>query len=116
MAPHPTAHPDVALNLALAVIASSTAPLLLLNGDLTLVAASKSFCLAFQIDPTNLPGRTLRELGEGEWNVPQLLSLLEATASGYAEVEGYEIDLNREGKPGRRLVLNAQKLDYGAPP
>jgi hypothetical protein len=44
----------VALNLALAVVASSTAPLLLLDGDLTLIAASKSFCRAFQIDPASV--------------------------------------------------------------
>ena len=41
------------------------------------------------------------------------ISLLEATASGYAAVDSYEIDLNREGREPRRLVLNAQKLDYG---
>src|ERR1700689_1512193 len=111
MAPHPPSHPDVALNLALAVIASSMAPLLLLNGDLTLIAASKSFCQAFKIDPANVPNRTLRELGSGEWDVPQLISLLKATALGYAEVEGYEIDLSRKGQTDRRLVLNAQKLD-----
>src|ERR1700677_4284409 len=113
MAPQPVSHPDVALNLALAVVASSTAPLLLLNGDLTLVAASKSFCRAFGIDLASVPGKALRELGAGEWNVAQLNSLLKATASGQAEVEGYEIDLRRSGKPDRRLVINAQKLAYG---
>lgn len=113
MAPHSTTHPDVALNLALAVIASSTAPLLLLNGDLTLIAASKSFCRAFQIDPASVPGLPLRELGAGEWDVPQLTALLKAAASGYAEIEGYEIDLSRKGRGDRRLVLNAQKLEYG---
>ena len=113
MAPQSTTHPDVALNLALAVIASSTAPLLLLNGDLTLIAASKSFCRTFQIDPASVPGRPLRELGTGEWDVPQLTALLKAAASGYAEIEGYEIDLNRKGRGSRRLVLNAQKLEYG---
>jgi two-component sensor histidine kinase len=55
----------------------------------------------------------LRELGAGEWNVPQLNVLLKATAAGQADVEGYEIDLNRPGQATRRLVLNAQKLDYG---
>jgi two-component sensor histidine kinase len=114
MAPQQTAHPDVALNLALAVIASSTAPLLLLNEDLTLIAASKSFCRAFQIEPASVANLPLRELGAGEWNVPQLTALLKATAAGYAEVEGYEIDLNRGGRESRRLVLNAQKLDYGS--
>jgi two-component sensor histidine kinase len=107
-------HPEVSLNLALAVIASSTAPLLLLNDDLTLVAASKSFCRAFQIDPASVPGCLLSKLGSGEWDVPQLASLLRATASGYAEVEGYEINLRRPGREDRCLVLNAQKLDYGS--
>jgi two-component sensor histidine kinase len=113
MAPHAPVHPDVALNLALAVIASSTAPLILLNGDLTLVAASKSFCRAFEIDPTTVPSRSLSELGSGEWNVPQLISLLAATASGYAAVNDYEIDLCRSDQETRRLVLNAERLDYG---
>jgi len=115
MAPHTLLHPDVALNLALAVIASSTAPLLLLNEDLTLVAASRSFCRAFQIEPASVLDRPLQKLGSGEWDVPQLISLLKATASGYAEVDGYEIDLCRDGRENRRLVLNAQKLDYGSP-
>jgi len=113
MAPHPPAHPDVTLNLALAVIASSTAPLLLLSEDLTLIAASKSFCRAFQIDPQSVAGHALGELGAGEWDVPQLAMLLRATASGFAEVEAYEMDLRRPGQDERHLVLNAQKLDYG---
>jgi two-component system, sensor histidine kinase PdtaS len=113
MAPHPPAHPDVSLNLALAVVASSTAPLLLLGEDLTLIAASKSFCRAFQIDPAKVSGLPLGELGSGEWGTPQLVALLKATASGYAEIDNYEIDLKREGRENRRLILNAQKLDYG---
>lgn len=113
MAPQQPLHPDVPLNLALAVITSSTAPLLLLNGDMTLAAASKSFCKAFQIDPATIPGKPLRELGAGEWDVPQLNVLLRATAAGQAEVEGYEIELCRPEKANRRLVINAQKLDYG---
>ena len=114
LAPQPPVSADVSLNLALAVIASSTAPLLLLDEDLTLIAASKSFCTAFGFEPKDIGGRKLAELGAGEWGAPQLASLLEATASGYAEISGYEIDLLRDGKQDRRLVLNAQKLDYGA--
>ncbi|MGD0143427.1 MAG: sensor histidine kinase [Rhizomicrobium sp.] len=113
MAPQTTAHSDVSLNLALAVIASSTAPLLLLNGDLTLIAASHSFCRAFQIDPGSVPDCPLRKLGAGEWDMPQLNTLLLAAASGFAEIEGYEVDLIRAGRENRRLVLNAEKLEYG---
>jgi len=65
----------------LAVISSSGTPLLLLNEPLQVIAASASFCKAFGIDPETVPGNRLADLGAGEWNVPQLTSLLEATAS-----------------------------------
>ncbi len=45
--------------------------------------------------------------------MPQLSSLLRATASGGAQIEGYEIDLVRKGHAPRCLVLNARKLDDG---
>ena len=41
MAPHTPPTPDISLDLALAVVASSDAPLLLLNSALTIVAASR---------------------------------------------------------------------------
>lgn len=112
MAPQAPSAPAVALNLALAVVASSVAPLLLLDKDLMVVAASMSFCKAFQIAPAKAQGCGLAELGDGEWLVPQLSSLLKATAAGFAEVGGYEMDLVREGREDRHLVLNAKKLDY----
>ncbi len=112
MAPAVPSDPAVALNLAFAVVASSTAPLLLLDENLAVVAASASFCTAFQIDPAQAPGCPLAALGAGEWNVPQVTSLLNATAAGFAAVDGYEMALVRDGKPDRCLVLTARKLSY----
>jgi two-component sensor histidine kinase len=112
MAPHAPVRPAVALNLALAVVASSNAPVLLLDGSISVIAASKSFCRAFQIEPGQVAGKSLTALGEGEWDVPQLMALLKATASGFAEIEGYEMELIRPGHGNRCLVLNATKLDY----
>lgn len=115
VAPHTSSDPIVAHNLALALVASSNAPLLLLDNALTILAASKSFCRVFQIDPAKIDGCGIAELGNGEWNRPQLTSLLNATASGFAEIDNYEMELRREGKAARQLVLNAQKLDYSSP-
>lgn len=106
-------HPRAADSLALAVIASSNAPLVLLDDALNLIAASDTFYRAFQIDPANGPGRPVFELGSGEWDVPQLRSLLWDTTTGHAEIDTCEMDLDREGQASRRLVLNAQKLDCG---
>lgn len=100
-------------SLGLAIVASSTSPLVLLNGDLRVVGASATFFRAFRIDPDLAPGKLLFELGGGEWDVRQLRSLLQATASGDAEIDAYEMDLAiGRGEP-RRLVLNAQKLAFG---
>ena len=106
-------HPDASLRLALAVVASSSIPLLLLDGDFVVIAASTTFCEAFEIDPLTAPGAEIFGLGAGEWNAPRLRSLLSATASGHAEIQAYEMDLKRKGRDSRRLVLKAQKLDYG---
>lgn len=106
-------HADAALDLALAVIASSTAPLVLLDGNFAVVAASSSFYHAFQIDPAQADGREIFALGAGEWNIRQLRSLLKATAGGNSNIDAYEMDLVREGRETRRLVLNVKNLDYG---
>jgi two-component sensor histidine kinase len=113
MAPHTNLHADTSLDLALALIAASTVPVLLLDGHLTVIAASESFCRTFEILAVSVPNRRLVELGAGEWAIPQFNALLKATASGYAEVGDYEIDLVRKGREKRRLVLNARKLEYG---
>ena len=66
----------------LAVVVASNEPLLFLSSDLKIIAASASFCWAFDIDPVTVAGKKLGALGDGEWAMPKLTSLLKATASG----------------------------------
>ena len=113
MAARPTGDHEATLNLTLAVVASSDAPALLLESDLRVLAASMSFCVAFQIDPASAPGRLVFELGAEEWDDPRLRSLLNATLSSVVGVEAYEMDLDRPGQAPRRLVLKAQRLAEG---
>ncbi|CDZ28263.1 sensor histidine kinase [Neorhizobium galegae] len=105
--------PTGAMSLGIAIVSTSAAPLLLLDGALMVLAGSSSFCREFEIDPATVSNRPFSDLGDGEWNVRSLLSLLEATASGSADVHAYEMDLKRKDRPSRQLVLSAQKLDYG---
>jgi two-component sensor histidine kinase len=108
----PTAKEDAALSLTLAVVAASRGPLLLLDRDLRVLAASRSFCREFDLDPIGVAGITLFGLGNGEWDLPQLRSLLTGTAAGDTSIEAYEFDLKRPGLPIRRLSMNAQLLAY----
>lgn len=97
----------------LAVVVSSNEPLLYLSDDQKVIAASASFCRAFDIDPKTVCGQSLSEIGNGEWAMPQLASLLTATASGSATIEAYEIDFQRSNQKTRHLVVNARTLDDG---
>ncbi|THD60697.1 histidine kinase dimerization/phosphoacceptor domain -containing protein [Phenylobacterium sp.] len=108
----PTCSEEAALSLTMAVVASSPGPLLLLDGELKVIAASGSFSDTFGIDAASAPGRSFSSLGSGEWNTPQLRSLLDATMSGAAKIEAYEMDLIRPGEQPRRLVIHAQRLVY----
>jgi two-component sensor histidine kinase len=113
MAAQPTGYSEhAALSLAMAVVASSPGPLLLLDSDLNIVAASASFAAAFELDPATVVGAPLASLGAGEWGVAQLQALLGAAAAGAAKVEAYEMDLKRQGQKTRRLVIHAQRLVY----
>lgn len=98
----------------MALVVSSSTPLVLLGDDLVVQAASGSFCRTFALDSESVVGRLLFALGKGEWDVPQLRSLLYATASGKAEIEAYEMNLKRDGVPPLTLILNAHMLDHSA--
>lgn len=104
---------ETADSLGMAIVLSSSTPLLLLDADLMVKAASGSFCRSFGLDPETVLGVELLALGKGEWNVRQLRSLLKATMAGDAAIDAYEFDLIREGREACRLVINAHRLEYG---
>lgn len=103
---------ETVTSLAMALVESSKVPLVLLDDDAVVIGASTSFCNSFNLDPATIANRRLADLGAGEWDVPQLNSLLKATIAGAADIEAYEMDLVREGKATCRLILSAHKLDY----
>lgn len=103
--------PETSSSLGIALVISSSTPLILLDEMLVVQAASGSFCRSFAVNPDSVVGSELFALGNGEWNIPQLRSLLTAIASGSAAVDAYEMDLKRGDDPVRNLILNAHLLD-----
>ena len=87
-------------------------PLLLLDGQLTVIAASTSFCDAFDATAADLTGRSLYALDEGRWNSPQLRSLMATTVSGEPAPAARVIDLRRPRRPVRNLIVQAKRLAY----
>lgn len=103
---------DVALSLTLAIVTSSPAPLLLLDGELTIIAASTSFCSVFGADAAQLTGQPLYALDEGQWDNPQLRSLMTTTLAGDGAADAHDINLQRRQKPVQHLIVQARRLEY----
>lgn len=101
--------PQTASSLGMALVMSSSTPLILPNEQLVVQAASRSFCCNFSVDPDSVVGTSLFAMGNGEWDIPQLRSLLTATASGSAAIDAYEMDLTSyylvTAGEGRRLAM-----------
>ena len=103
---------DVALSLTLAIVASSPAPLLLLDSHLVIVAASTSFCAAFGASPNQLSGKPLYGLDKGGWDNPQLQFLMTETLTGDGTPDACEMDLQRPEQSVQHLIVQARRLAY----
>lgn len=112
MEPRVTHFAPASNGLGLAIVLASSTPLVLLDGVFRVRAASGTFCRLFGLDPRAVVGKEFFALGGGEWDLPRLRSLLNATLSGIATIEAYELDLVRDANV-QHLVLNAQRLVYG---
>ena len=92
------------------IVATVREPLLVLDGSLRVKSASRSFYETFQATPELTEGRLLCELGNGQWNVPQLFDLLQGVLSKENVLDNYEI-MHDFPSLGRRVMsLNARKL------
>ncbi len=100
-----------------AIVDTVREPLLVLDQDLRVIAASRSFYRTFKVKPKDTEGRLLYELGDGVWDIPKLRSLLEAVlpkggAIEAGAIEAYEIEHDFPGIGRRTMCLNARKVFY----
>ena len=106
---HTPSYPSVAEadrrnSLAHAIVATVREPLIVLDRNLRVVAASRSFYRIFQKNPTDTLGRPFLTTGERD----ELRRLLEDVLSGLTVIEAYEIDLDLPDIGRRRMLLNAR--------
>ena len=103
---------EVAPSLASALLNTSHLPLLLFDGDLKVVSVTPSFSIGFGLERASVLGRSLTEIGAGEWAIPQLRLLLENAQLGGPALGDYETELVRPGVGPRRLIVNVQTIIY----
>src|ERR1700686_3133811 len=84
--------------------------LLVLDPDLTVRFANRSFGDTFAVTPEDTVGLKLHELGDGQWDIPELRSLIETVLPERATIEAFEVDRVFPSIGRRVMVLNARKV------
>jgi PAS domain-containing protein len=82
-----------------------------LDAGLKVVQANRAFVRTFRVTDREIEGRPIYELGDRQWDVPELRRLLEEVLSGRGEMTDYEVEAEFPHVGRKRLVLNARRID-----
>src|SRR6478752_6248519 len=96
--------------LAQAIVDTVSEAVLVLDKELRVIAASRSFYSAFKVSPEDTQGRLHYALGDGQWDIPKLRVLLEKIIHGV--IEDYEVDHEFPSLGHRTMCLNARQVFY----
>ncbi len=102
--------------LAQAIVNTIPEPFLVLDGQLRVLAASRSFYAAFKVDPEQTHGCLLYDLGDGQWDIPALRLLLETIIPERTAMDGFEVEHDFPGLGRKSMLLNARKVIYDDSP
>lgn len=98
--------------LAQGIVDTVREPVLVLDKELRVIAASRSFYSAFKVSSEDTRGELLYALGDGQWDIPALRVLLEKIIPEKGVMEGYEVQHEFPGLGHRTMHLNARQVFY----
>jgi len=91
-------------------------PLLVLDSDLRVLAANRSFYNFFKVTPEETAGKHIYDPGNRQWDIPKLGTLLEDIIPKNNLVEDYEVEHDFLSIGRRVLLLNARCINQGITP
>ena len=92
------------------IVATVREPMLVLDNELRVLTASSSFCRDFGVSRDDTEGRLIYDLGNGQWNIPELRRLLEQVLPGGDAFNDYKVEYAFEHIGQRAMMLNARRL------
>ena len=92
------------------IIATLREPFVVLDGDLRVKTANRSFYESFHVLKEETENRLLYELGDGQWDIPALRTLLEEVLSRNHSVHDFEVEHAFPVLGQRTMLLNARRI------
>jgi PAS domain S-box-containing protein len=85
-------------------------PLLSLDSDLRVVKANRSFYDSFRVTPEETIGNLIYDLGNRQWDIPKLRTLLEEILPKDNKFDDYEVEHDFSTIGHRIMLLNARRI------
>lgn len=85
-------------------------PVIILDKECKVLAANEAFYGLFQVEQKDTTGKSIYELGNGQWDIPSLRKLLKDILPKNTFFKGYEVEHNFPSIGQRTLVLNARHI------
>ncbi len=101
---------DEARVYAEAIVATIRQPLIILTSDLHVLTANEMFCETFETRHQDTEGKRIYDLGNGQWNIPELRDLLEDILPEKEILDDFHVDHDFESLGRRTMSLNARRL------
>jgi two-component system CheB/CheR fusion protein len=93
-----------------AIVETVREPLVILNQNLQVVKANRTFYQTFQAAPVETEQRLIYDLGNGQWNIPKLRELLENILPARSKFRDFEVTHDFERVGQKVMLLNASEI------
>jgi two-component system CheB/CheR fusion protein len=99
---------DKSLGYADDIIATLREPFVVLDSDLRVTTANRSFYDTFQVTKEETENRLVYDLGNGQWDIPGLRKLLDEVLSRNQSVHDFEVEHSFPELGRKTMLLNAR--------
>ncbi|MEO8047389.1 MAG: chemotaxis protein CheB [Nitrospirota bacterium] len=101
----------LARDYAEATLRTAPIPLLVLRADLRVNTANDAFYNNFQVTPAMTEDRLIYEIGNGQWNIPALIEVLQDILPNAKVLTQFEITHEFDTIGRRVMLLNARRME-----
>src|SRR5437763_7820126 len=100
-------------NYAMNIVDTVREPLLILDATLRVQSANRAFYQTFHVSAEETENRLIYELGNGQWDIPALRTLLADIIPQSPAFNDYELEHDFPSIGRRVMLLNARQLRAG---
>lgn len=107
---------EAALTLMKTLVEVANESFLILDSDLRVVLANPTFYENFKVSPAHTENVFLSELGNGQWDISTLRTLLEEVLPQKKVIRNFEVTHTFQKIGTKTILLNARQIDIGIIP